>query len=51
MIAEADKDLLAGLRKVGFKLDEENNGGLLVKYAASGGVSYKQIFQRRLNHY
>lgn len=50
MIAEADKDLLNGLRKAGFKLDEENYGGLLVKYSATGGVSYEQAFQWRLNH-
>lgn len=37
-INEADKELLDGLTRAGFKLDDEGTGGLFYKYWRDGGV-------------
>jgi len=38
MLNEADKELLVGLGRAGFKLDGEGTGGLFEKYWRHGGV-------------
>jgi hypothetical protein len=38
MVNEADKELLDGLARAGFKVDGEGTGGLFAKYRMRGGV-------------
>lgn len=45
MVNEADKELLDGLTRAGFKLDGEGTGGLFVKYQTRGGVRPLTLLQ------